>query len=154
MRDLWHWLAVYRDDTTLPEYDGDGRGHGFHEIDQSRLACFLLLPQRPHLASAVVRLCHADGSSNGSRLIFFRRRDHAIAMSGPHAGQPVGPPTTLHVIGYQRTVAGRNVQALTFLFPDGSVLVSDDQAVTDDLTAWASAPAGGNAAQAADGAGA
>ncbi len=124
MSDLWHWRAVYRDGSTLDEYDPAG-DHGLADVDQSKLVEFWLLPQYPHLLPAVVRLTHPE-----SRLIFFRRRN-ATLSDGSNNGTGVHSVRTLHVLGVQRGEGDGMLDALTFLFPDGSMIVSDDSEATN-----------------------
>jgi hypothetical protein len=117
MAELWHWLAVYQDGSQVREEDDVP----FADVAQDQLAAFVLLPQRPHLAAAAVRLVHP-----GSRVRFFRRRhislDPQTRQQTTHDG--------LHVLGIAWP-DGRS--ACTFLYADGSVLLSDDVDVTDGL---------------------
>lgn len=114
-RDLWTWRAHYRDGSTLDEFDADGRDHGFADVDQSRLAAFELLPAADGLQRAVLLV------TGDLRPIFFRRRTVTVSQSGESE-----EPVSIHVLGWQRTVAGQNVKSFTAYYPDGSVLVTDD----------------------------
>lgn len=117
--DLWHWLAHYDDGSTFGEYD-DGVSHGFREVDQSRLVAFQLIPQEAGLPTPHV-LCGGE-----VRPIFFRRRTHTASFATGEESQPV---ETIHVLGWQQTVGGVNIQALMAYYPDGSVALVTDQAV-------------------------
>lgn len=114
MSDAWVWRAEYTDGTALDEFD-EGGDHGFREIDQSRLRRFLLIPTQDHLAT------HALMPTGDARPIFFRRRSTEINHSGD-----VESSRTVHCIGMQQTVGGRNVKAGVFLFDDGSLILTND----------------------------
>jgi hypothetical protein len=115
--DAWEWRAIYTDDTYLDEFDEhDGTQHGWKDIDLERLHSFVLFSKREHLQSHLLRL------TPEARPIFFRRRSIELSIeSGEDQGR-----TTTTVLGMQRTVRGVNVASYTYLFEDGSILVSDD----------------------------
>jgi hypothetical protein len=108
------WSAVYRDGSVLPERDPDGTEHGWAEIDQDRLDLFALMPQRPGLPSPVLKL------SPAVRPIFFRRR---VVTLDPDGGPE--QTRTITVLGFATTVEQRAVKAFVAVYPDGSVLISD-----------------------------
>lgn len=120
--DAWVWCALYRDfdpnnpDTYLPEYEHDGTAHGWADIDQSRLDKFVLYAQRDHLRTHVLQV------SETSRPIFFRRRRIELNI----ATDETQGRSTVHVLGYQRTVRGVNVKFATGFHEDGSVTLTDD----------------------------
>lgn len=134
-RDAWHWRAHYDSlepgHEVLDEYDpATGKGRGFAAIDQTRLAQFELVSQRADLPS------HALTLLQGSRPIFFRRRvarldaTRLFDMEGVQLNP--GYPT-ITVLGWQRTVKGKNVKALVFFLEDGSCICADDP----DAVNWA-----------------
>lgn len=120
MSDLWHWRGYYRDGETIDEYDEAGRSRGFAAVDQSRLVAFQLIPQQSGLPTPHVVI------TDDCRPVFFRRRTHTASLT---TGEETQPVETIHVIGWQRTVRGVNVQSLMALYSDGSVALVDDQAV-------------------------
>jgi len=119
MTDDWAWRAIYVDETHLDEVDAAGTEHGFAEVDQGRLVAFALLPRRAGLPTPVVRLDPASGQ----RPIFFRTR---LVDVNPQTGAESNQ-RTITVLGWQRTVEGRNVQSLTALYDDGSAVLVDDR---------------------------
>ena len=122
MADGHHWRAQYDDGSHLDEHDADGRGVGFASVDQSRLVALELLPQSGGIP---YRLQLGEGM----RPIFFRRRAVTVNPSdGVPEDERVIDRKTSTVIGWQRTVEGRNVKSLVVLLPDGSVLLTDDDA--------------------------
>ena len=122
MTDTHHWRAQYDDGSHLDEHDEDGRGVGFASVDQSCLTALELLPQDGGIP---YRLQLSDDM----RPIFFRRRAVTVNPSDgvPEDERVIGRKTST-VIGWQRTVEGRNVKSLVVLLPDGSVLLTDDDA--------------------------
>jgi hypothetical protein len=112
------WEAVYGDGSeTLPEYTPEGR-HWFKDIDLGRCTALVLRAMTPHGHDISVKIDH----QSGQRPIFFRRYpvEHNLGTSETIRHAPI------HVLGWQRTVHGTNVAHYTFIFPDGSILLSDD----------------------------
>lgn len=122
MQDAFVWRAHYNDGTHLDEMkdDGSGQTHGFAAVNQPRLVAFELIPLAPGLPAPTVSVPPEDPDF---RVIFFRRREITISLA---SGEETAPRGTKHVLGFQRTVRGKNVKFLTVYFGDGSVLVTDD----------------------------
>jgi hypothetical protein len=117
-RDVWTWVAEYADGTTIFEMDDAGYDvHGLKDVDLSRVVRFTLIPLREGLPTPTVQLDQASGQ----RLIFTRRRRIEVNP----ASEEVVDRSTTHLLGWQRTVEGRNVKGVTYWFEDGSCLVSD-----------------------------
>lgn len=114
--DDYRWIAHYDDDTWLNEED-----HGFADIDLSRIIAFELAPNRDGFAPIAVDI----DQSVGMRPIFFRRRYLTVATDNE---QTLNGSVTF--VGWQKTVAGRNVKSFVAILPDGSLLLADhDRAV-------------------------
>ena len=88
------WLAVYVDGTTLWQFQ-DGRERSSEEIDRSRLRTLALLTKE--------RVPFYVQHFAPSQRMIYRRRT---------AMPPDGPPQVRHLIGWQQTLGGRNVQHL------------------------------------------
>ncbi len=124
------WRAIYSDayldeqsDTASDCAGGDAvhtnddrTEHVFACIDQEHLLALVLIPQVPGLSTYVLKL------TDGTRPIFFRRHQMTV---NPLTGEEIDH-TTVTCFGWQRSVSGETVAAYTFLFDDGSVVVSDD----------------------------
>lgn len=121
MTDAWTWIACYDDGSSLMEIEPDGTEHGFAEVDLARLSAFVLNPMRDGLPAPIVKIDRASGQ----RPIFFRRRTIAL---DPALGTEE-KRSTITVLGWQKTVEGKNVKSFVALYEDGSVLISD----RDDL---------------------
>lgn len=92
----FNWIAIYRDGSSLWQYqDQDGRERSTEEIDRAQLATLALV-------DADYVPCYIQHFQPGQRMIYRRR----TAMT---AG---GATTVKHLIGWQETIAGRNVQHL------------------------------------------
>lgn len=89
------WLAHYTDGTTFPQYREDGRENRFAEIDRGRLFAFTLM--RDGLPIFTVHL------DQGAQLVFRRR-----CFLKP----PIPEPVVFYLIGWQKVIAGRPVQAV------------------------------------------
>lgn len=116
------WRAVFTDGATLDEYDADtpdGRGWASVVTQASergaRLAHVLLIPQRAHLASHVVTI-RADTTAR----VFRRRQLTLDSGTGAEIGER---PEAITCVGL--AVAG-GAEMFTFLFADGSLVLSDD----------------------------
>lgn len=116
MNDAYRWHAIYADGSSLSEYDADGTRHGFKEVDQGRLASFMIAPvDRPDLRS------HAIHASPHYRVEFRRR--HAISTGGDE----VAPSIT--ILGAE----GDGWALYTFHFDSGESFVSPDIDAADPL---------------------
>lgn len=115
--DTWLWRAHYSDGSYYDEYSETGQSRGFASVDQSRCVALELRSQQVGVQDIVLRL-PAD-----ARPIFFRRRHiiGAINAEGYHETTRI----TNTVVGFQKTIRGRNVKALTVFMYDGSVLITD-----------------------------
>lgn len=107
MLDALRWTAIYDDGTSLHEDDADGWG----DIDLTRLRQFIV-------AGPAGLPCHAVALSGHMRPVFFRRKR---TLLDPQTGDAGEHRLIAVCVGWQDTVGGRNVRALSWLLPDGSV---------------------------------
>lgn len=113
----WRWVAVYNDGTVLEQYelrDGQAFFHRFAEIDQSKLADFLMVHDT--LATVTLRFDPAT-----MKLIHFYRNQilHVRLHDGIHQEQR---KERLYYFGYEQD----GVKHLTGLLPNGKIIVSND----------------------------
>lgn len=98
------WEARYTDGTTLPQYHEDGRENRYADIDRARLASFAVL------------------SDDGQRLIFEMHLDpRARLIFRRRVEQGPGHRMVVHMIGWQRTVGGENVQSIAYITECGEI---------------------------------
>lgn len=119
--DPWFWRAVFADGSMLDEYDADApEGHGWAAVivqaaeRATHLTHVLLIPQRPHLASQVVIV-----SAETTACVFRRRALTLDSGTGVEVGER---PDAITCVALTRG----DMTAYTFLFADGSVVISDD----------------------------
>jgi len=105
------WRAVYYDESTADQYDSEGEAviRGYEDIDRERLMAFEIREMNTK------NLIHRVYLGGDKRLIWRRRVFMKMA----------GQQTVIHLVGWQKTVEGRNVQAITFVFPDGHTEMID-----------------------------
>lgn len=122
MGDPWTWRVEFADGHALDEVDEsapDGRGWASVEAyiaeHETRIQRIVLIPQRPHLST------HAVVPVNGTHVSIWRRRTLSVSpVTGQESGERPEPITFVAV----KWPDGR--AAYTFLFADGSVVVSDE----------------------------
>ena len=108
--DLYTWIAVYDDETAVPEFDAERPdGRGFAEVDASRVRRLLLIGEP---GQAVVAL------PEGATSVFFRRRRVELNLETDEQQRS----TVAHCIGWQREHDG----CFLFVFGDGSHLLTTD----------------------------
>lgn len=114
----WTWLVLYTDDTELSEEQAGG----FAAVDVPRVKTLVVYDRN------TPELHYAVSIREGMRPIFFRRKRQVIPMDGSPSNDPVLFAT---VLGWQKTVNGRNAKSLIWLMHDGSVAITDRD--LDDL---------------------
>lgn len=115
--DAWVWVAFYKDGTHLPECSGLAPHKVVRNIDMERLDALAWLPRYEGLPQVIVRM-----EQPGMRPILFRRRLVTLSMDGQGS-----PRQTIHCLGWTIDRDGHELQSFTFMFEDGSVLVSPDR---------------------------
>lgn len=117
MSDLYLWRAHYSDGTYFDEYDETGQSRGFAAVDQSRLLGIELRSQVVGTPDAFLRI------PEDARPIFVRRRHIIGQVDAEQFHETIRQTNT--IIGWQKTIQGRNVKALTVFMWDGSVFITD-----------------------------
>lgn len=111
--------ALYSDKTSfIFSLDEEGR-KSYDQIDRSKLVCFEVYDD--------ARLIHRLFLKPQQRLIVRTKARGQIATSilkkaiDENSSEPIPLKVTsrLILVGYQETVKGENVQAITIIFPDG-----------------------------------
>ena len=110
--DLYYWTAEYKDGGSLSQYNDDGTENKYTDIDRTNLVRFVL--SQVNKGTPILAI---NFDRPGQRLIWRRRhRKHFAAEGGNLIREE-----TIHIVGWQETVNGRNHQAIAFLFPNGMV---------------------------------
>ena len=108
----WVWQAIHRDGTVVNEYDQDGTGHAYSEIDHKKLVAMHLWPVREGLPHFMVEV------PKGASLVYCRRRGHHVLT-----GEPIPP---WHLLGYKRRRWGQDEYSVTFINEAGDSFLSSD----------------------------
>jgi hypothetical protein len=103
------WVARYNDETSLPQYNGDGSENKYSDIDRRKLVSFTLTEQVEDKNIHVLSL-HLEPTQ---RLV-YRRRVEMV---------PGEEPVVIYLVGWQQTIQdgspdGRNIQSIGCVFPD------------------------------------
>jgi len=116
----WHtWEAFGERDYHLGRFDKDENEVSVDQIDRQRVRAVVVR----HLADGRTLFVQHIDPEKGERLIAFAR---VYIKYG-------GGQLRVVVVGWQRTVGGRNVKVLNYILPDGTVhsSSSDELAVID-----------------------
>ncbi len=106
----YYWVAVYEDDSVFRQFE-DNKENLFKDIDQSRLKTF------KWVSTIEGKPSHSLNIKPWQRLIAFRR----VRMS------PTGKvKRTLYALGWQSTINGENVKTISWIYPNGSIIIDDD----------------------------
>jgi hypothetical protein len=126
MTPKYNWVAVYSDGSRFPQYNEDGSDNRYQDIDRERLVIFefwkttyekVLDGSGNPKFNATRRLLIACDLSTGARLIYRRRVEQVCG----------GNSLAVYLIGWQRTIEGKNSQSVvcipeysdTMVFIDG-----------------------------------
>lgn len=121
------WTAIYNDNSSLKQFELDGKENPFGAIDQSKLDRFIVANK---FYETIVNLKTGEIKVNGIkldfcytpclnyRLIYFRRNRQFL---GPHL-EKIGEPKVNEHVGWQSTIPGRdgpiNVKRIIGLYDD------------------------------------
>ena len=101
-----NWRAVYTDGTYLDSKDAE---EGYKSIDRTRLASFCLMKDGKVFFHLILQ--------KGQRLIWRKR---GILTPGQ-------PERVWHLVGWQKTVGGENIQCISYISEDdGSVIMAGE----------------------------
>jgi hypothetical protein len=104
------WQCVYTDNTVLNQYNEDGTENSYTDIDRSKLSEFRLFDEAGELKFSLVL-------DEGQRLI-YRRRVFKTLNNGDDNSEVV-----VYLVGWQDTVNGKNVQAISYIREDWPVVM-------------------------------
>jgi hypothetical protein len=106
--DNLEWIAVYADGSILRQHEPDGTENRYEDIDRKRVSEFHLRLKGKDFTVIAYAL------DPGQRLI-YRKRHSMSGITGEKNW-------TIHMVGWQQTVNGKNVQCISWVFPDGSII--------------------------------
>ena len=108
------WRAQYTDSSTLYQRGPNGDKHGYQDIQRDKLVAFDLWQGDRLLCRIDMR---PDRLGDSPRHLIWRIR---------HIMNDRGRDDRIHLVGWQRTVNGENVQAILYVFEDGTVLLGGE----------------------------
>lgn len=126
------WVAYYANGTHLRQYDDAGVESKYADIDRTRLTSFALYDggveikgvfagnhdgstinaANYHTATRKILHLHLEP---GQRLIYRRRVQQSVGAEAPNV---------CYMIGWQQTSQGENIQAICYVFEDGTIEVA------------------------------
>lgn len=109
------WKAVYEDGSELSQYNEDGSENKYPDIERSKLVRFALLQFHSAQPCVILHL-------NKNQRLIYRRR---VALRFGLKDVNIKQKETIHLIGYQELINGRNVQTICFVFEDGHIEIID-----------------------------
>lgn len=114
------WTVRYGDGTTLSQLGPDGETVGtYGDIDRDRLEAFVLHWPDGRLVAVVDFTDDRHGNPHlGAKRLIWRKR-HQARAGGGHV--------VLHLAGWQRKVAGHNVQSILYVNDETGVVVMSGQ---------------------------
>lgn len=107
-----YWIAHYIDGSNLRQYN-NGVTNSYQDIERHRLVAFDLWRDEQLLVRVDLRDNDNSSEIEARRLIYRKR--HQMTDKGHHL--------TFYMVGWQRKVNGRNVQAINYVFEDGGILL-------------------------------
>lgn len=107
----FYWVAHY--DNGLPPTD-QRQGATYGDIDRDRLTAFGLYDGDRPLILVDFRNDTGDDPDIGPKRLIWRMR---------HKQDSTGRHVTVHLVGWQREVAGRNVQSICYVNEEGTVVM-------------------------------
>lgn len=118
------WRAIYKDGTTLNQYNSDGKPNGYENIDRTKLDAFEIYEPGGDVKSVDGILEPVDKPlfrlhlEEGQRLICRLLGMKTVFAS---TGKDVSPDKHIFMVGWQQNINGRNVQSITYILPDGTI---------------------------------
>lgn len=113
------WKAYYNDDSSLTQYNEDGKENKYKDIERHKLTHFDLINEAG-------KKIHRTALHDGQRLIYRRR--NFISLGNTEERH------LIYLVGWQMTIitpAGeKNITAINYIYEDGSVALDGHR---DDL---------------------
>jgi len=107
------WEAIYKDGTTLPQYNEKGEPNGYENIDTSKLKRFAILIPDPE-DSTKKKVHFRLHLEPGQRLIYLRRGFIDVVKSTLE----VKRKDYFLMVGWQQTIGGKNIQSISYIYDD------------------------------------
>lgn len=120
-----HWIAHYDDGSFLDQSrNGASPPATYTDIDRDRLIAFELIKDGTVLVALDFRDDTGGDPDIGPKRLIWRRRNTINGRGGQHI---------LHLVGWHRTVKGRNIQALLYVNEQTGQIAMGGQPMEDPL---------------------
>lgn len=117
-----YWKAIYKDGTSLCQYEEDGEENKYPDIDRYKLAAFEIRKAGMVQPKSVPdQLLFKMYLEPGRRLIYRRRVQEKMRFGKKGPEIIKGSREVIYLVGWQATIGGRSVQDIAYVFPDGHV---------------------------------
>lgn len=111
------WCAIYKDESTLSEYNPDGTKNRYEDIKREELVRFDMINEKG-------RAIYSLYLRYGQRLIYRRRTLIRVTSEGEKR-------QLIYLVGWQMTVytnkGPQNITAINYIFEDGSISLDDSR---------------------------
>jgi len=112
-----YWKAIYKDGTSLCQFEENGTENKYPDIDRYKLTAFEI--RKAAVGEQPDRLLFKMFIEPGRRLIYRRRVLERMRFG--KAEPELVKREIVYLVGWQATIGGRNVQDIAYVFPDGHV---------------------------------
>jgi hypothetical protein len=109
------WLAVYKDQSYLAQYNEDGTENLYADINRDQLSHFALLSDKGKLVLSV------EFERPTQKLIYRQRT--LVNLVGKIKGR-------LWLVGWHENINGTNIKCINYVYPDGHIVLAGAK---DDL---------------------
>jgi hypothetical protein len=109
------WLAVYKDQSYLKQYNADGSENKYADINRDQLLAFALLSDENKLVLSVE-------FERPTQKLVYRRRVFTDLV-----GKIKG---VIYLVGWHETINGKNIKCISYVYPDGHIVMGGAK---DDL---------------------
>ena len=109
---MLYWRAVYKNGDSLSQFDKEGRENKYTKIDRAHLERFELVKENKEVSFSLIL-------EEGQRLIHRRIRFKTMNFK---TGKIID--TVAYMVGWQQTIEEKNVQAISYLLPNGSIIMA------------------------------
>ena len=109
------WLAIYNDETYLPQFEDDGRENLYADIQRDKLTHFAILRDDNKLVLSIEL-------ERPTQKLIYRTRTF-IDINGNLKGRVV-------LAGWHENIKGVSVKAINYIYPNGKIVLAGAK---DDL---------------------
>ena len=102
------WVAVYNDNTYLPQYNESGERNRYEDIQRDNLSRFIVFNEEN---GKVILVVHFE---RPSQQLIWRERTWVNSMKGEVLGR-------IFLAGWQENIEGKSVKCISYIYSDGHI---------------------------------